>query len=389
MPDYRGWDVISRLGGGGQGDVFLARCPARAQERRDALAKIHGIIPSLSAVGMDRMGAAKELAEVIGAYNRADEFQELGALKQYKLTQSAEGERALQRLRNEIRMLQELKGEGAALQLREVNADDHWIITDYHSRGSLSRYPEMFTGDACGALAALRPVVAVLAKLHSQGIVHRDIKTPNILISSTSGLILGDFGIVFLEADNRPTELLERVGTRDWMPPWAHTGMRVDDVKPSFDVFSLGKLMWCMISGKPMLPYWYYLRPPYDLTKQFPNISAMYAVNELLDKCVVETEDKCLPTASELLTLVDKTLETLRVGGEPIDDRVPRQCRVCGRGRYARLNKDAVSLAELPAIVVNIYGCESCGHIQKFGHRNTKYTPRANSNAPRFWDLPI
>jgi hypothetical protein len=35
------------------------------------------------------------------------------------------------------------------------------------------------------------------------------------------------------ELGNRPTELLERVGSRDWMPPWAHTGLRVDDVKPS------------------------------------------------------------------------------------------------------------------------------------------------------------
>ena len=36
------------------------------------------------------------------------------------------------------------------------------------------------------------------------------------------------------------------------MPGWA-MGMRLDEVRPSFDVFGLGKLLWAMVSGRSRL----------------------------------------------------------------------------------------------------------------------------------------
>ena len=45
-----------------------------------------------------------------------------------------------------------------------------------------------------------------------------------------------------MEDEDRITETFENVGSRDWMPGWA-MGM-LADVKPNFDVFSLGKLLW-------------------------------------------------------------------------------------------------------------------------------------------------
>jgi len=84
----------------------------------------------------------------------------------------------------------------------------------------------------------------------------------NIFIARDGRLVLGDFGIVFFEGNtDRITESLERVGTRDWMPPWAHTGLRIDDVKPTFDVSCLGRVLWAMLSGRDFLPFWYWAVP--------------------------------------------------------------------------------------------------------------------------------
>jgi serine/threonine protein kinase len=64
-------------------------------------------------------------------------------------------------------------------------------------------------------------------------------------------LVLGDFGIVFLPSVGEPlTETRERVGPRDYMAPWMDRGERVEDVHTCSDVYMLGKLLWCMISGK-------------------------------------------------------------------------------------------------------------------------------------------
>ena len=66
--------------------------------------------------------------------------------------------------------------------------------------------------------------------------------------------MLGDCGLAIkMENQDRITMTFENVGTRDYQPPWSYT-MPLQDVKPSFDVFSLGKLLWAMVSGKPRFP---------------------------------------------------------------------------------------------------------------------------------------
>ncbi len=104
-------------------------------------------------------------------------------------------------------------------------------------------------------MKAFRPLVEGVAKLHERGFVHRDIKPQNIFIDANGNLVLGDFGIVFFDdpAHTRLSATFENVGSRDWMPGWAYS-VRIEAVKPAFDVFSLGKVLWAMISTKPVLP---------------------------------------------------------------------------------------------------------------------------------------
>ena len=77
------------------------------------------------------------------------------------------------------------------------------------------------------------------------------------------------------------------------MAPWANVPERLEDVRDSFDVFPLGKVLWAMISGKRQLPLWYHRRPEYDLERLFPKDPSMRVVNSILDQCVVEEERNC------------------------------------------------------------------------------------------------
>src|ERR1017187_7317503 len=149
IPDYGGWEIIRQLGEGGQGKVLLVRSPIRAGERRAANAAIQSTVARLVGLGEASKHelAAQKLADSVAAYSRPEAPDELGALKQFKMPpQGAGAAEAIQRFRNEIKALKMVEGDAGALRVLEFDADEYWMITDYHGAGSLSRYPGMFKG---------------------------------------------------------------------------------------------------------------------------------------------------------------------------------------------------------------------------------------------------
>src|SRR5207237_1915655 len=116
--------------------------------------------------------------------------------------------------------------------------------------------------------------------------------------------------------------------------------MRLDEVRPSFDVFSLGKVLWSMVSGRQKMRLWYFDQPEFDLTRQYPSDERMHVINRLLVGSVREHEREVWPTAKEMLAQVDAVLDILRRSGQIVSSDVTRYCRVCGHGRYRLVGKE-------------------------------------------------
>jgi hypothetical protein len=223
-----------------------------------------------------------------------------------------------------------------------------------------------------------------VAKLHTQGMIHRDIKPHNIFISASGELVLGDFGLVFFTDDHRTrlSATLENVGTRDWMPAWA-MGIRIEEVKPTFDVFSLGKVLWTMVSGRPFLRLWYWNKPGFNLEEMFPESRFIGFVKRLLAQCVVEREADCFPDANHLLAEIDKMLLIIQRDGEVLGDGIERYCRVCGIGKYVlSSNNDVDNSFRRPAgqRVLKVFTCNHCGHVQMFLFRDQTQLPAWHEN---------
>jgi serine/threonine protein kinase len=222
-------------------------------------------------------------------------------------------------------------------RLLASNADQHWLVTELFERGTLEKNIGLFYAMPEKAVRAFRSLVAAVASLHADGYVHRDIKPPNIFVQHDDELVLGDFGIVYMPSlGERVTQTNERVGPRDYMPQWADLGERQESVLPNFDVYMLGKVLWCMISGRLKLPREYHRRTEYDLTVKFPNDPRMHLINLLLDACVVEEPAKCLKSAVDLLQKVDECISLLsrNLGIFVSDGKVLMPCRMCGKGTY-------------------------------------------------------
>ncbi len=90
----------------------------------------------------------------------------------------------------------------------------------------------------------------VLGDLHEQGIVHRDIKSSNIKISSDGNIKLFDFGISKGEDLPSMTRSTDFLGTLQYMSPEQTDGREVDIRS---DIYSLGIVMYEMLFGK--LPF--------------------------------------------------------------------------------------------------------------------------------------
>ena len=214
-----------------------------------------------------------------------------------------------------------------------------------------------------------------VAILHKNNVLHRDIKPDNIFFSDT-GLVLGDFGLVFLTDDERAriSGTYENVGARDWMPPWAF-GKRVEELSPTFDVFSLAKVLWAMISGKKILRLWYHTRPENNLSELFPRQPHMELVNQLLNMCIRENEEDmhCLD-ASMLLQLIDQILQVMKNRGDLLRKGLRRICMVCGDGTYQIVVDDKQQLdmraymgfSPVSGKRWRLLRCGSCGHVQFF-----------------------
>jgi len=267
------------------------------------------------------------------------------------------------------------------LKIIEYDEDYDWFVSQYYPSGSLDNYIEKFKGDLKGALIAIRPVVEAVEILHHRGDVHRDIKPHNIFIDNNS-LILGDFGLFYFSdsLNTRISETFENIGSRDWMPGWAY-GRRVEEVKPSFDVFSIGKVIWSMVSGKPILPLWYFDAGESDVVKLFPKTSDMRLANELFKKCIVQFENDCLEDASALLAEIDKTLAILEVGADHLNINTRRICKVCGIGSYQiQVDEDVLQTEHYGfkptgSRTMKIFECDNCGHVQIFSFKGD--TPKS------------
>ena len=127
----------------------------------------------------------------------------------------------------------------------------YFIVMEYVDGPSLSQVIR-----ADGALHPRRAaeiaseVAAALGFAHSQGVVHRDIKPGNVLLTATGQAKVADFGIAraLSSADEELTQTGSVMGTATYFSPEQAQGLAVD---ARADLYSLGVVLYEMVTGRP------------------------------------------------------------------------------------------------------------------------------------------
>jgi serine/threonine protein kinase len=375
--DYDGWEVIKddknptkekMLGQGGQGKVYLVREPKWATKRSNTGKRIKGLWGQIGVGGCD----PTELAECLSLLSLPESAANLAALKVFEIPPDdpEEQTRAIGRLKSEINALKSIE-HPSVLKLLHSDVDRRFIVTQYHQRGPLHKNLDLFRGNTLAALKASKPLLTGVTAIHKQKAIHRDIKPENIFVADSGDLLLGDFGIVFFREGDRLTSTFERVGSRDWMAPWAQENLKLDPsvINATLDVYPLAKVLWSMIAGRNGFQFWEFDNEANNLEKLFPHDVGMEMVNAMiLAKCVVRYEKDCFSTVFTLQAEVDRLIEMLSTSGQRLAENLPWTCRLCGRGRYVKTQLTVSGFLEQGSdrAALRAFACNDCGHIELF-----------------------
>lgn len=166
--------------------------------------------------------------------------------------------------------------------------DELWVVMEFLEGGSLTDIITHTNLSEEQVSCVCRAVLKALAFLHPQGVIHRDIKSDSILLTTSGQVKLSDFGFCAQVTEDMPRRK-SLVGTPYWMAP------EVISRQPygtEADIWSLGIMVLEMIDGEPP----YFSEPP---------LQAMRKLRDL-DPPISTMNDEMSP---RMLSFLEKTLE--------------------------------------------------------------------------------
>ncbi len=176
---------------------------------------------------------------------------------------------------------------------------------------------------AAEALEIVRQAACALEHAHQTGIVHRDVKPSNLILTRKDGrrlVKLTDFGLV-RDLQNQDESHLTRmgaaVGTVDYMAPEQARGSHLADIRS--DLYSLGCTLYHMLTGRTPFPQGEFLEKLYKHVHVMPADPRDFTpelsddVVLLLGKLLAKKPEDRFQTPAELL----REIERVQAGEQP------------------------------------------------------------------------
>jgi serine/threonine protein kinase len=172
------------------------------------------------------------------------------ALKRLGRDVGVDGEAVFRRAQREARLAATLSHPHVVSVLDLViEQDQQWLVMEYvegMTLAELVRREGRLSPDRTAGL--LRQVADALAAAHRSGIVHRDVKPSNVLVTAAGLVKLTDFGIARATGDESLTQTGMVIGSPAYLAPEVVSGQAATAAS---DVWSLGATCYFALTGTP------------------------------------------------------------------------------------------------------------------------------------------
>ena len=305
------YQILRKLGSGGMGRVYLAR--QQSLDRDVALKMIH--------------------RELLSRHSSIERFQQ------------------------EARTVAKLSHPGVVAIYEVGQQDDqHFFAMEFVSGGTLGDHIKNEPPSRRDAARVVFQIADAVAQAHDTGVIHRDLKTSNILMTDVAAIKVSDFGLARILSDDSDLTLSgDVVGTANYMSPEQAAG-ETDKIGLATDVFSLGVILYELVSGQR--PFSKQDRSstlraiihdePTPLRSIVPRIEK--DLNTICQRCLAKDPSRRFAHAGELRDDLGRFIDGMPIHARPVG-RAERAGMWARRNPWLALSTIVSSLAASAAVV--------------------------------------
>ncbi|MEM8486250.1 MAG: serine/threonine-protein kinase [Bacteroidota bacterium] len=241
--------------------------------------------------------------------------------------------------------------------LRKVE-ENFFIVMEYVDGWTLADEIEQGVIEFSRAHVVLKQMLQAFARAHSVGVIHRDIKPRNIMITKTGRVKVTDFGLAKLRQDDGKSTVTQGMaGTARYMSPEQVLGTTIDQRS---DLYSLGMTMYEMLAG--VLPFGVE-EGTFTILKRIveedlpspleynPNIPAKLVY--IIQRAIAKDPEKRFQSAQQMLEAVEEAYATPQTATIATDQ--PAQIPVTPRTLQKTSKRNPMLIAGLIAGLVLLY----------------------------------
>jgi serine/threonine protein kinase/Tfp pilus assembly protein PilF len=244
----------------------------------------------------------------------------------------AKDKKTIERFSNELRLARKIRHKNVC-QMFDLGEErgTQFITMEYVSgedlRNSIRRFGQLPIGKST---SIVKQICEGLGEAHKQGVVHRDLKSNNIMIDDEGNVRIMDFGIARSLETKGITGAGVMIGTPEYMSPEQVEGKEIDQRS---DIYSLGIILYEMVTGKLPFegdtPFTVGVKQkseppqkPKDINSQIPN-----DLNNVILKCLEKEKENRYQSVGEILSELSNIEKGIPTTEMKISDKKPLTSR--------------------------------------------------------------